>query len=171
MFDLCIEVLFKHEMGYTNNPADKGNWTGGKINAGELKGTKYGISAASYPYLNIRELTKDQAKEIYRNDFWQPLRLYLLDNANICLDIFDFGVNAGPSRAVKIAQMLAGTEEDGILGGITAKAINEYEGDFVKDYKHTRIIYYENLASDKPELNIFLKGWTNRVNQNYFINV
>ena len=159
MFNKAIEVILKHEGGYANNPNDPG---------GE---TNYGISKRSYPELNIRELTRDHAKEIYKQDFWQPLRLYMIDNANICLEIFDFAVNAGPSRAVKIAQMLAGTEEDGRLGGITAKAINEYEGDFVKDYKHTRIIYYENLANDNSKLSIFLKGWIKRVDHNYFLNI
>ena len=159
MFNQAVDVILKHEGGYANNVNDPG---------GE---TKYGISKRSYPELNIRELTRDHAKDIYKQDYWQPLRLYMLDNANACLEIFDFAVNAGPSRAVKVAQMIAGTEEDGHLGGITAKAINEYEGDFVKDYKHTRIIYYENLANDKPKLSIFLKGWINRVNNNYFINI
>ena len=159
MFDRCVEVVFKHEGGYADNPNDPG------------KETKYGISKRSYPELNIRNLTRSQAKEIYREDFWHPLKLYMLDNANICLEIFDFAVNAGPSRAVKTAQKLVRTKEDGIMGGITARAINEYEGDFVKAYKHSRIIYYENLANDKQELSIFLKGWLNRVNNNYFINI
>ena len=158
MFNKAIEVILKHEGGYVNNKSDPG---------GE---TNYGISKRSYPDLDIKNLTKEQAKEIYKKDYWNPLKLHLIHNANVCLEIFDFAVNAGPSRAVKMAQMLAGTEEDGRLGGITAKAINEYKGDFVKDYKHTRIIYYENLANDKPKLSIFLKGWTNRVNNCYFLN-
>ena len=159
MFNQVIEVILKHEGGYAHNPNDPG---------GE---TNYGISKRSYPELNIRELTRDHAKEIYKQDYWQPLRLFMIDNANVCLEIFDFAVNAGVSRSVKTAQKLAGTEDDGILGGITAKAINEYEGDFVKTFKHARIIFYESLAKNNSKLNIFLKGWINRVNQNYFINI
>ena len=159
MFDKCMETVFAHEGGYANDPNDPG---------GE---TKYGISKRSYPELNIRELTREHAKEIYREDFWYPLRLYMLDNANICLEIFDFGVNSGPETSVKLAQKLAGTIEDGILGGITARAINEFEGDFVKTFKHARIIFYESLVKNNSKFNIFLKGRINRVNQNYFINV
>ncbi len=157
--DLAIEVILKHEGGYANNPNDPG------------KETKYGISKRSYPELNIRELTREQAKEIYRNDFWQPLKLYMIDNANVCLEIFDFAVNAGVSRSVKMAQKLAGTKEDGILGGITARAINEFRGDFVKTFKHARVIYYESLAKNNSKLRIFLKGWINRVDGNYFLNI
>ena len=159
MFDKAIEVILAHEGGYVHNENDPG---------GE---TKYGISKRSYPELNIYQLTRNHAKAIYKQDYWQPLRLYMIDNANICLELFDMRVNAGISRAVKMAQKLAGTTEDGIIGGITANAINSYEGDFVRDYKHARIIFYEYLAKNKSSLKIFLGGWKNRVNNNYFINV
>ena len=159
MFNLAIEVIFKHEGGYVKNPSDPG---------GE---TNWGISKRSYPEVDIYNLTKKQAREIYERDYWNPLRLYMIDNANICLDIFDMAVNAGPSRAVKMSQKLVGTKEDGQMGGITAKAINEFEGDFVKAYKHARIIYYEAIVKNKSELSIFLNGWIHRVNGCYFINV
>ena len=159
MFDKAIEVVLRHEGGYVNNENDPG---------GE---TKYGISKRSYPELNIYNLTKQQAIGIYKQDFWHPLKLYMIDNANICLEIFDFSINAGISRSVKTAQKLAGAKEDGILGGITARAINGFEGDFVKAFKHARIIYYELLAKNNSELSIFLNGWKNRVNENYFLNI
>jgi lysozyme family protein len=39
---------------------------------GELKGTNFGISAASYPDLDIRNLTQQDADAIYRRDYWLP---------------------------------------------------------------------------------------------------
>jgi len=159
MFDQAVAVIFLHEGGYSKNDNDPG---------GE---TRWGISKRSYPEVDIYNLTKEQAKEIYERDYWKPLRLYMIDNANACLELFDFSVNAGISRAVKLAQKLTGTREDGQLGDITAKAINEFHKDFVKSYKHARIIYYESLVINKPELKIFIKGWINRVNNNYFINI
>jgi len=159
MFDQAVAVIFKHEGGYANNPNDPG------------QETNFGISKRSYPEVDIYNLTKEQAKEIYERDYWKPLRLYMIDNANVCLELFDFSVNAGLSRAVKMAQKLAGTKEDGILGGITAKAINEFEGDFVRALKHARVIYYESLARNNHNLKMFLKGWKSRVDGNYFINI
>lgn len=44
--------------GYVNDPADPG---------GE---TKYGISKAKYPHLDIKNLTLADATEIYLRDFW-----------------------------------------------------------------------------------------------------
>ena len=159
MFDQAVAVIFLHEGGYSKNDNDPG---------GE---TRWGISKRSYPEVDIENLTKGKAKEIYERDYWKPLRLYMIDNANVCLELFDFSVNAGLSRTVKIAQKLAGTKEDGILGGITANAINEFDGDFVRAFKHARVIYYESLARNNHNLKMFLKGWLRRVETNYFINI
>lgn len=50
-----------HEGGCVNHPEDPG---------GE---TKFGITKRSYPHLNIRDLTLDDARAIYRRDFWDRL--------------------------------------------------------------------------------------------------
>lgn len=78
------------EGGYQNVANDAGNWTGGAVGVGENKGTNFGISAASYPHLDIRNLTIQQADEIYYRDYWAasgaaalrwPLCLLVLDTA------------------------------------------------------------------------------------------
>src|SRR5271169_2536187 len=56
--------------GLSLNPNDPGNWTGGKIGLGELKGTKFGIAAASHPTLDIANLTIDQAIQLRRTEYW-----------------------------------------------------------------------------------------------------
>lgn len=80
----------KWEGGYSNDPDDIGNWTGCREGVGELKGTKYGISACSYPDLDIVHLTMAEADAIYYRDYWQasgadgvewPLCLMLFDTA------------------------------------------------------------------------------------------
>jgi hypothetical protein len=45
-FDRAFEETIGLEGGFSRNPDDNGNWTGGRRGLGELKGTKYGISAA-----------------------------------------------------------------------------------------------------------------------------
>ena len=56
-FERAFEKLIDHEKGLSLDPKDRGNWTTGVIGKGELKGTKYGVSAMSYPHLDIRNLT------------------------------------------------------------------------------------------------------------------
>ena len=58
LFDKAMNFVGLMEGGYVNDPIDKG---------GE---TKYGISKRSYPNLDIKNLTKEQAREIYYKDFW-----------------------------------------------------------------------------------------------------
>ena len=82
--------IARWEGGYQNVHNDRGNWTGGEVGVGENKGTKYGISAASYPHLDIKNLTMQQADAIYFTDYWQasgadtmawPACLLVLDTA------------------------------------------------------------------------------------------
>ena len=55
-FCAAVQVIIMHEGGWQHDPRDRGNWTGGEVGRGECKGTKYGISAASYPALDIEIL-------------------------------------------------------------------------------------------------------------------
>lgn len=65
------EFVRRWEGGLSLNPDDHGNWTGGRKGVGELRGTNFGISAASYPMLDIANLTMEQADAIYFRDYWQ----------------------------------------------------------------------------------------------------
>jgi len=120
-FDRVIEGLPLREGIYSKDPNDRGNWTGGRIGAGVLKGTKYGISAASYPNLDIDNLTWSEARAIYRRDFWDVLQC---DELGAPLDdfLFDFAVNSGAQRVAGLLQSAVGTIRDGIIGPKTIAA-------------------------------------------------
>jgi lysozyme family protein len=166
LFMKCIEVVLKHEGGFQNNPNDSGNWVGG-YKTGKLVGTKYGIAAKFFPDEDIPNLTKERARQLYWEHYWLPMHLEGICRHASILEIFDFGVNAGKGRAIRTAQQLCDATKDGICGPITREAINNYEGDFVKDYKHTRRVYYEYIAS-KRDNKVFLRGWLRRVETTYF---
>jgi lysozyme family protein len=55
-FDRVFDIVVGHEGGFTANPADCGNWTGGVIGTGTCRGTRFGISAAAYPDLDIANI-------------------------------------------------------------------------------------------------------------------
>src|SRR5690606_8388459 len=61
-FDQAVEFVLQVEGGYSNHPKDRG---------GE---TRWGISKASFPDLDIKNLTVSQAKEIYRQHYWNRCR-------------------------------------------------------------------------------------------------
>lgn len=98
MFDKALQFIYKYEGGYTNDPRDPGNWTGGAVGKGTLKGTNRGISASAYPNLDIRNLTDKQIENIYYNDYWLASGAHRLP-PGLALFVFDIAVNMGVSRA------------------------------------------------------------------------
>jgi len=56
-FDNAVNFVLQWEGGYSNDPEDPG------------KETNFGISKKSYPGLDIKNLTKEKAREIYYLDF------------------------------------------------------------------------------------------------------
>jgi lysozyme family protein len=122
-FDRIFDVVVGSEGGFTNNPADPGNWTSGQIGAGVCRGTKFGISAAAYSDLDIASLTLDEAKVLYRRDYWDRLGGDRLPAA-IALLVFDAAINNGIGRAVRWLQQAASVAQDGVIGPRTLQAIN-----------------------------------------------
>lgn len=103
----ALKHIFGHEGGFTRDPRDPGNWTGGKIGAGINKGTKYGIACHSYPHLDIANLTLAQAAEIYRKDYAAPVRFIELPDG-VDLVALDAAINSGPSASLRfLGQALA----------------------------------------------------------------
>jgi lysozyme family protein len=156
LFEKCISVVLKNEGNFQNDPNDLGNWVGD-----ELRGTKYGIAAKYNPELDIKNLTLDQAKEIYYEKYWLPMFLEGIENEESVLQIFDFGVNAGTRKAIRFAQQVSGAFVDGIMGPASIQAINNCEL-FIQKYKRARIDYYSSIALGKRRK--FLTGWINRIN-------
>ena len=168
--EIALKKVFGHEGGYTNNRNDRGNWTSGKIGVGELKGTKYGIAAHAFPHLDIKNLTIDQAADIYRRQYWAPIRADDLPQG-IDYMVFDFAVNSGVSRAARFLQRAlnvefgAGLKTDGIIGEITLRAVNSLTKrqliDLVELYSSKRLAFKKRLKGWKH----FGRGWTRRVKE------
>lgn len=158
-FARCFAFTLGAEGGYSNNPADPGNWTGGAVGNGELRGTKFGVSASAYPQLDIANLTEQQAEDIYRRDYWTPLQGDSLP-LPIALVAFDAAVNAGPKRAVFWLQQAAGISADGVLGSETLTALNA--GDpiaLAREALVRRLDFSTHLSSWAS----FGLGWSRRI--------
>jgi Putative secretion activating protein len=121
-FDQAFAMVVGNEGGFTNNEADRGNWTSGIVGKGELKGTKFGISAAAYPRLDIANLTLEKAKEIYLLDYWNGCGCDLVPDA-VNFVLFDMAVNSGVDAAVKSLQEVLRVQVDGIFGDQTKAAL------------------------------------------------
>lgn len=162
-FDTAFEQLIGHEGGFQNNPKDRGNWTSGKISFGKLKGTKYGITAMSYPKLNIEALTLEEAKQIYRKDFWNRVGIDLVP-LNMKFDLFDTAVNSGPIMATKLLQRAVGVKDDGIIGPVTILAIKNMDPNrLFARFNGWRLDYINDNPDQWAE---FGRGWAQRIADN-----
>mgnify|MGYP001569448910 FL=1 len=156
IFSRCVEIILKNEGGYINHPSDPG---------GE---TNMGIAKKFYPDIDIKNLTRIQAIEIYHKDYWNKMNLLDIYDENLVLHLFDMGVNAGIKTAIKMIQRIVEAKADGIIGNETIGLINDYPDDLTELYKQERKKYYFSLARRKPELQVFLGGWLNRIDNTHF---
>ena len=158
-FANSLAFTLKYEGGYSSNRKDPGNWTGGKVGVGTLKGTKYGIAAHSYPSLDIKNLTLDDVKPIYEKNYWRPIQGDSLP-LGIDLATFDSGVMSGPARGAKWLQAALGVKQDGVVGPNTlAKARVSDARSIVKKICAKRTGFVQSLKT----FITFGKGWTTRI--------
>ena len=153
-FKEIIEKVLHHEGGYVNDPKDLG---------GE---TKYGITKRFYPDVDIKNLTIEQATEIYKKDYWDKNKVESLPQ-NLWHIYFDMCVNMGKRTAVKVLQRAAvnkgrDIEVDGGLGPMTIGALKGVELDRVRAF---RVKYYVDLITARPEQEKFFLGWFRRATE------
>ena len=155
-FDKAILHSLKWEGGYVNDPSDSG---------GE---TKYGISKRSFPDVDIKNLTLDEAKNIYLKNYWNPLYTQIKDES-LAIKLFDLGINLGVAKAVILLQSAIYDFEpinkiDGKFGKITLELTNKYSDlDLYDAYISKVELYYRHITVKSPKNLKFLKGWLNRL--------
>lgn len=138
LFEKAFAKTVAAEGGYVNNPNDRG---------GE---TYMGITRKNYPKLKMwatidklknvlskrdlnSKLSKDEdiqkeVKEVYKKNYWTPLKLDLINSQRVANEFFDISVNCGTKAAIKSMQRTAGLVETGRMNTQTI----EY---YVKRYK------------------------------------
>ena len=102
-------------------------------------------------------------REFYKREFWEKMRGDEIGSQEIASSIFNFGVNAGMSMAVKIAQIVVNATPDGGMGAKTLELLNQQNGgDFRKSYALAKIARYADICNKNRTQSKFLLGWINR---------
>jgi lysozyme family protein len=165
-FKQAIPRILVWEGTYVNDPDDLGGETNHGI-TDKLDGTVDGwvdIDGDGKPDVRIKELTKEQAIEIYKRRFWDVIKGDQINSQAIATIIFDGYVNMGVP-AIRMIQRLAFVKTDGRIGPQTLAAINTAdEKSLYNNYKLERIAYYKRIADRRPQNRKFLKGWLRRIN-------
>ena len=149
-FDTAFDRLMAHEGGYVNDPKDPG---------GE---TKWGVSKRSYPDLDIKNLTKDDAKAIFRKDFWDRINGDKVPDG-VAWQLADFAYHSGPETAVRYYQRALGVADDGQWGPVSQAAADAMsESDQIQLVLAERLDFLTRLKNWAHAS----RGWARRIAQN-----
>lgn len=160
-FEPSLKEVLIHEGGYVNHPSDPG----GRTNLGVTQ--RVYEEWVGYPVNEaiMRKLTVDHVKTLYKVRYWDAIHC---DDLPIGLDlcVFDFGVNAGTSRAARYLQRMVGAKEDGVIGPRTLSSVRQMAKDIgisgcIMRYQDMRRDYYRMLK----HFPTFGKGWLRRVKE------
>lgn len=157
-FDIFSDKLIGIEGGYSNRKDDLG---------GE---TKYGISKRAHPNTEISSLTKEDAKKIYKSEYWDRWNFGSITSQPIAELIFNFMVT-NPSETFKSVQKALNNcgfpvKVDGVMGNNTISALNHkllLELWFMDRFKLEMVNFYNSIISHNRGQLENLHGWINRV--------
>lgn len=168
------------EGGLTDDPQDRGGITnygvcivflsdiakGSQANRDKLAdlGVLLPVSRQS-----IKNLTKQQAEEIFKWQFWDKLGCDELPVRIGCL-VYDAAVNHGRTWGVKLAQrgynaLGVGNQlvVDGVMGPKTRAALSIDTPELHAAILEARKNYYDAIIKNRPSQKVFQRGWYNRV--------
>ena len=147
--------MLASEGGYVNHPSDPGGMT----NLGVTKRVWEEWTGRESNEAEMRALTPELVETLYKVRFWDACRCDEM-SGGIDYLVFDFAVNAGPSRSVKILQTAVGVPADGGIGPVTLAAVKAIpESELVEKFSQAKEDFYRSLGTFET----FGKGWLNRV--------
>lgn len=155
-YDACYAITLKWEGGYVNHPKDPG----GATNRGVIQRVYDGYRRRKgLPTQSVRAISDDEVREIYRTQYWNAVRGDDLP-AGVDLAVWDFGVNSGPSRAIKYLQRILGVRQDGKIGEVTLAAVAERDPrELAVKLCNDRLAFVMRLRTWPT----FGKGWKRRI--------
>jgi lysozyme family protein len=151
-FEKAMKFIRVVEGGKFFHPNDPGGFT------------NMGLTQRDYPNLDLHNLTRKQADEIFYKDYWQKSSATHLPYPAY-ISYFDAVVNTGTSRANKILQGILGVEQDGIVGALTLKKLKDVDPkELAINLADGKQKFYVNLSAKNSRYRPFMRGWTRRTN-------
>ncbi len=175
-FEHAIELVLVHEGGFVDHPSDPGgatNWGVSLRFLGDHPEVGDFDQDGDVDAQDIANMTRDQAKMIYRMFWWDKFGYGRISDQTIATKVFDFSINMGASRAHKLLQSALNNafglnlDVDGVLGNASIGAINvctdgDEEQQLITAYCDAAWDFYQALIANNPKLKVFTNGWKNR---------
>lgn len=154
MFEDFVERVLQHEGGYSRHPDDPGGETMWGV-------TQRTARRAGYRG-DMRYLTRDEAKQIYRKAYWNTVRGDKL-SPTVAFQVFDGAINSGVDRSSEWLQEIVGVAQDGLIGPKTLAAAAEFDPlEVAVRYNSIRLRFLTGL----PTWGAFGRGWSRRIADN-----
>lgn len=155
--DVFALVVGTEGTAVSSDPQDPGNWASGVVGQGSFIGSKYGISAAAFPGVNIVSLTYGQAQALAKQRYWDAYQLDQLSPV-MAYPIFDAAYN-GFEHLTTTIQGIAGVAQDGVIGAQTIAALRRLAPtQFALAFMAARYVYWTGLELWPAEG----RGWARR---------
>lgn len=156
-YELSLKLVLEHEGGYTNDPHDPGGPTNWGITIYDARAYWKKDATAG----DVKSMPLSVAKDIYRAKYWDAMECDDLPSG-VDFVVFDYGVNSGISRSVKVLQNLTGAKADGHIGPLTIVASKTVKATkLIDEICDERMKFLQGLGIWK----IYKKGWTRRVTE------
>lgn len=171
-FEQAFQATIGNEGDFSDDPRDSGG------------ATRYGITervARAHGYTgSMRTLPFELARQIYREQYWNLLRLDAVAalSPKLADELFDTAVNCSQGFAARSLQeslnvLNRGALDypdmavDGLIGAVTIALLRAYLGKRGEDGESVLInmlnclqgAYYVHLAEDRPKDEAFVYGW------------
>jgi hypothetical protein len=130
-FETYIDRLLAREGGYSDRSEDRGG------------ATNFGISSRAHPDVDVKNLTREDAKKLYREKYWNPLKADELPEP-IRERAFDTAVHSGVNTARRLLQQSGGDPEK---------------------FDTLRRSMLSGIVQRDPTQKVFERGWNNRLTQ------
>lgn len=162
-FDICLDEVLRHEGGYADHPSDPGGATNLGITRQTLADWRKIAPWWALEKSEVRGLRREEAARIYRANYWERSGAGHLP-PGLDLALFDFAVNSGPDRAVRVLQAELAATVDGRIGPLTLDAIKtrialKGATGLIDAFCGRRLSFLRQLSTYAT----FGKGWSARV--------
>lgn len=155
-FKKCLKPTLVWEGGFSNHPKDPGGAT--------MKGVTQRVydafrSNTGKPKQSVAKISEAEVEAIYKLQYWDMVSGDDLP-AGVDLAVFDYAVNSGTGRAAKALQKVLGVKQDGQIGQLTLKRVEDVEADaLVVAICKERLAFVQRLSTWAT----FGKGWRRRI--------
>lgn len=152
-FETAVNHILRYEGVDSDDPLDSGGRT------------RFGIAQASHPDIDVPNITIDEAKDIYRKEYWVKARCDAMPEM-LQLPVFDCAVNCGVTNTFKMLQRALGVVDDGKIGPVTLKALAKcIPSELWIRFMAERALHY----SRSKQIEHFGRGWMRRLMDVAFI--